>query len=98
MLERVQKKFTKRLIGYKELTYSERLVKSNLKSLELGRILVDMQLCYKILHDLVEIDITNLFTYDLNNLTRGHGLKLRASKPICNVSLFSYSYSSFSLE
>ena len=93
-LEKIQKKFTKSLLGYGELSYSERLIKANLKSLELNRIIADLILCYKILHDLVDIDKNNLFIFDAyNSVTRSHGLKLRAViKPKCNTALFSYGY------
>ena len=37
LLESVQKMFTKRLVGYEDLSYQERLCKSGLKSLELDR-------------------------------------------------------------
>ena len=37
-LEKIQKKFTKSLTGYGDLSYSEKLIKANLKSLELHRI------------------------------------------------------------
>ena len=91
-IEKIQKRFTKSLPGFSELTYQERLKKANLKSLELSRVLSDMIFCYKMLHDLVVIDKTNIVEYDTNYLTRGHGLKLRACKPICNTSLYSYGY------
>ena len=50
-------------------------------------------MCYKILHDLVDIDKVNVFDFEANNsVTRSHGLKLRALKPKCNIALFSYGY------
>ena len=92
-LEKIQKKFTKSLAGYGDLSYSERLIKSNLKSLELHRIFADLILCYKILHDLVDIHNSNIFDFEANSsITRSHGLKLRALKPRCNIALFSYGY------
>ena len=92
-LEKIQKKFTKTLVGYGELSYAERLVKANMKSLELNRLLADLILCYKILHDLVDIDKANIFDFEpYNSVTRSHGLKLRALKPKCNTALFSYGY------
>ena len=51
LLEKVQKSFTKKLLGYEELSYKERLSKSGLKSLELTRLHADLiYYCYKILH------------------------------------------------
>ena len=66
-LEKIQKKFTKSLSGYKNLSYKERLTKSNLKSLELSRLFADLIFCYKILHDLV--DINNLIFLHLIQVT-----------------------------
>ena len=81
-------------MGFGELSYSERLVKANLKSLELHKIIADLVLCYKILHDLVDIDKKHIFFFETgSSITRSHGLKLRAViKPKCNTALFSYGY------
>ena len=90
-IEKIQKRFTKTLAGYIYLSYNERLIKANLKSLELSRLHADMILCYKILHDLVDIDKYNILRYELSSrITRGHNLKLRAGKH--NTYLFSYAY------
>ena len=52
-----------------------------------------MILCYKILHDLVDIDKHNVLRYELSSrITRGHNLKLCAGKPNCDTYLFSYAY------
>ena len=93
-LEKIQKKFTKSLLGFGDLSYSERLVKANLKSLELNRIFADLILCYKILHDLVDIDKKHIFSFETGcSVTRNHGLKLRALiYPKYNTALFSYGY------
>ena len=92
-IEKIQKRFTKTLAGYINLSYNERLIKANLKSLELSRLHADMILCYKILHDLVDIDKHNILRYELSSrITRGHNLKLRAGKPNCDTYLFSYAY------
>jgi len=92
-LEKIQKKFTKSLSGYGDLSYDDRLKKANLKSLELSRIFADLILCYKILHDLVDIDKSCFFAYEAcNSKTRSHGLKLRGIKPNCNIALYSYGY------
>ena len=53
-IESVQRMFTKRLAGYSELSYSDRLVKAGLCSLELRRLLSDLIYCYKIVHGLVK--------------------------------------------
>jgi len=92
-LEKIQKKCTKNLSGFGDLSYSERLIKANLKSLELHRIFADLILCYNILYGLVDIDKANIFDFESSILaTRSHGLKLRALKLKCNIALFSYGY------
>ena len=92
-IEKIQKSFTKTLAGYINLSYNERLVKAKLKSLELGRLHADMILCYKILHDLVDLDKYNILKYELSSrVTRGHDLKLCAAKPNCDIYMFSYAY------
>jgi hypothetical protein len=92
--EKIQKKCTKSLLGYGELSYSKRLTKANLKSLELNRIFADIILCYKILHDLVDINKENIFIFEAyHSVTRSHGLKLRPIiKPKCDTALCSYGY------
>ena len=47
-IEKVQKKFTKRLSGCNSLTYTERRNKLNLTTLELKKLYYDLVICYKI--------------------------------------------------
>jgi len=44
--ERVQRRFTKRLPGFKYLSYNERLLQLNLTSLELCHLHADLVMCY----------------------------------------------------
>ena len=46
-IERVQRSFTKRLPGLKSLTYTERLLRLNLESLESRRVKADLVLLFK---------------------------------------------------
>ena len=92
MLESVQRKFTKRLKGFEQLSYKERLDKSGLICLELVRIKTDLLLCYKILHKLVKIEGAKLFVMDENRFSRGHGFKIRATRPRLDIGLYSYGY------
>ena len=48
LIEKVQRRFTKRLSGLKAYSYSERLQYLGLSSLELRRLHLDLILCYKI--------------------------------------------------
>jgi len=53
-IERVQRRFTKRLPGFKYLSYIERLLQVNLTSLELRRLHADLVMCYKLIFGHVE--------------------------------------------
>jgi len=52
-IEKVQRRFTKRLHGLKDLSYAERLQCLNIPSLELRRLHLDLLFCYKIMFGLV---------------------------------------------
>jgi hypothetical protein len=80
-IESIQRSFTKRLKGFENLTYSQRLFKANLTSLELRRLRADLVLCFSIVHRLVSIDVADLFEFVTTDCTRGHKFKLRAFKP-----------------
>ena len=92
-LESVQRLFTKRLNGYRGLTYAERLNKASLCSLECRRLKSDLVLCYKLLHDLTTIsDISKFFVRVSTSNTRGHSWRLRADKPRLETRLHFYAY------
>ena len=74
-LEAVQRAFTKKIHGYQNLTYSERLEKLDLFSVE-GRLLrCDLIQTWKILHGLSPIKPEALFQPQKRQ-TRGHALKV----------------------
>jgi len=54
--ESVQRRFTKRIPSVSHLSYSERLEFSGLESLEYRRLIVDLTMMYKIVHNLVDDD------------------------------------------
>ena len=56
-IEKVQRRFTKRLLGLKNLTYKQRLVATNLGTLELRRLCTDLVVCYKIVFGLIKVDV-----------------------------------------
>ena len=62
-IESIQRRFTERLPGYKFLTYSERLKRANLLSLELRRLHFDLVWCYKILFGHVDMKSDSLFEW-----------------------------------
>jgi len=58
-IEKVQRRYTKRLPGLKNFTYQKRLKHLNLSSLELRRYYADLVMCYKIVFGLVSVHCTN---------------------------------------
>jgi len=81
-IERVQRRFTKRLPGYHKHSYSERLRLLQLPSLETRRLQNDLIWCYKIVfgHTITHSDF---FEFRLSN-TRGHPYKL-FKRRCCNT-------------
>ena len=76
-IETVQRKFTKRLNGLQYKSYAERLLATNLESLQERRIKSDLIFAYKILFGYVDIDSRELLVPCLNSHnTRGHAFKL----------------------
>ena len=78
-VESVQRRFTKRLLGFAVLDYRSRLQKLNIESLEMRRLRQDLVYTYKILFGLTDQSSTDFFT--LTNsvhsaFTRGHRYKL----------------------
>ena len=77
-LEKVQRQFTKRIKGFKNLTYTQRLSRLNLPSLEFRRLRGDYIEVYKILHEIYDpITTDTLLTINSNNITRSNTLKLK---------------------
>jgi len=84
-VESIQRRFTKRLPGYKFLTYSERLKRANLLSLELRRLHFDLVWCYKILFEHVDMKSERLFAWAPHLSTRGHKYKLYRKRSSASV-------------
>ena len=61
LIEKVQRRFTKRLYGLKCLSYAFRLTKLGLCSLELRRLSLDLILYYKIVFGMVNVSFNDLF-------------------------------------
>jgi len=79
-VERVQRKFTKRLLGCSKLSYANRLARLKLESLEVRRLRHDLILTYKILFGLTDMNQSDFFTFaDRTHSTRGHAYKLLLS-------------------
>ena len=88
-LETVQRRFTKKLRGFTNLTYAERLNKLDVDTLELRRLKQDLLTMYKVFNNLLILNVSEFFEFN-RVYTRGHNLKL--IKPICfnNARAFSF--------
>ena len=75
-LERVQRRFTKRIPSVAHLSYHDRLKALGLDSLELRRLRYDLVMMYKIIHNLVDLDRDALITVTSSSITRNSLLKL----------------------
>ena len=76
MLEGVQRRWTRSVAGFGDLSYGERLRRLDLFSFQ-GRMLrADLILVYKILHRKCAIDSFEVFQVREEGTTRGHDLKL----------------------
>ena len=75
-VEKVQRRFTKRLPGLSNLTYCQRLTKLNIDSLELRRIRADLIFMYKIVFGILDSDCEQFVVLRKDDNTRGHHFKL----------------------
>ena len=77
LLENIQRRFTKRIIGMGDLEYEDRLRKLKLPSLEYRRTRGDMIETFKITHNIYDNKTTkNFFSLQVNSVTRGHPYKI----------------------
>ena len=74
-IEKVQRRFTKRLHGFSVLSYNDRLKQLNMYSLEHRRLYFDLLWCYKLLFGLVRVNRDDFFTLRSCS-TRGHPYKI----------------------
>ena len=91
-IESVQKQFTKRLPGLKNLTYEERLKLLGLQSLEHRRLIFDLVLCYNIIHGHSAIPLDQMFSLNKNTTLRGHSLKITQPLPKNNTAKSFFAY------
>jgi len=88
-LERVQRHFTRRLVGMSGLTYGQRLDKLGIESLELRRLKLDLVYTFKIMHCLVGVSI-DIFEFSKMDNLRGHDCKLVKPSTKINCRLHSF--------
>ena len=79
--ERVQRRYTKRLRGLSNISYSERLRWLQLRSLEQRRLHFDLLMCYRIIFGFVSVCVSDFFELHCASQTRGHPFKLYKNVP-----------------
>jgi len=90
-IEKVQRRFTKRIPRLHNFCYSDRLLILNLERLELRRIHLDLVMVFKIIHGMVDLAFNDYFTYKESN-TRGHSFSLSVIR--CNKDVRKFYFSS----
>ena len=86
LLESVQRRATRMIDGFRELSYQERLRRLHLTTLERRRARGDVIETFKILKGIDDVDYNHFFNIDENlHNTRGHQLKLRRAHTRLNV-------------
>ena len=75
-LEKVQRRFTKRIPGLKDLTYCQRLARLKLDSLELRRVRLDLIFTYKLVFGLTGLKLSDFFSTAQRCRSRGQPYKL----------------------
>ena len=75
-IESVQRAFTKAIRHLRFSTYRERLVNLHVDSLQCRRIKTDLVFCYKLIHNLVDVDTKQFVTLSQNTQLRGNKFKL----------------------
>jgi len=89
-IEKIQRRFTKRIPGLQNLAYSNRLKILGLERLELRRLHLDLVLVYKITHGMIDLCFDDYFSLKESN-TRGHSLTLSINR--CQKDVRKYFFS-----
>lgn len=90
LLEKVQRRATKLIEGFSNLSYEERLQKLQLTTLETRRLRGDLIEVFKILKGYENINKDLFFQHSQSNL-RGHSLKLSKKRVRLDISKYSFS-------
>jgi len=86
LIERVQRCFTKRLLGLKDISYHDRLViLDNADTLEIRRLKMDLIMLFKITLNFVALDFCSFF--GLTNCTSTRGRNYKLVKPIYVITM-----------
>jgi len=84
-IERVQRRFTKRIPSVSHLSYIDRLKVLDLELLEYRRLKSDLIMMFKIVHNLVDVDRDALITINSSSITRNSYLKIFKPSSISTV-------------
>ena len=90
-LESVQRRFTKRIPGMRQVCYQERLNRLSLQTLERHRLEIDLCMVYRIVYGLCDLKFEDFFQTSPCDVTRGHCKKLFVSgcRRDCRKNFFS---------
>jgi hypothetical protein len=88
--ESVQRSYTRRALMGHDLSYTERLARMNLETLELRRLKADMVVVYKIFNGYIELDFDTFFTQN-QSATRGHSRKLAVTYARVDAAKYAFS-------
>ena len=76
LIESAQRAFTKKLPGFQNICYADRLDKLQLQSLEHRRLVYDLILCFNIVHGFSALAFSDFFRLPNSTNLRGHSLRL----------------------
>ena len=91
-IENVQRSFTKRLPGFSSLSYSERLCKLKLSTLEHRRLIADLVICYNMVLGFSCMNIDAFFTLSKNTSLRGHDFRFQIPLSKLNVRKYFFAH------
>ena len=91
MLEKIQRRATKRIPGLRDLRYEERLKECGLTTLETRRLRGDQIEVFKILNGYENIDSNIFFEIKESKITRGHNYTLVKKQSRLDVRKYSFS-------
>ena len=84
-VDSVQRRFTKYLLGFSSVSYSERLKRLKFGTLELRRLYIDLTICFKICNGYVALDKNDFFAFNPLSRTRGHCFKITVHNSSINA-------------
>jgi hypothetical protein len=90
-LERVQKRATKMLYGFRDQSYVNRLKLLKLPTLRYRRLRGDMIEVFKIVNNMYDVTLYSILKVDIGSKTRGNDFKLK--KELCNLDVRKYFFS-----